>query len=231
MKLVREFITLFEKFTEDSDAVQDMGIGMPHHIEQLKHDIIARYVKDQGGGGTWFKPSPSEIKRITEYDQIARFITHRYQEYGVDLSIAMLNYLSTNKFIDLTKSYLIYVALQRGRSIKKRRAFIEGLINIGARVKEPDITYSMQKNDDKMTRFLIESAMQQKRGKFIQNMLNLSLTRAMKNNKVNMILWLFEKGADPAYNKYLTLRWALENNQDELVKFMLEKIQNDPKYK
>jgi predicted Ser/Thr protein kinase len=46
-----------------------------------------------------------------------------------------------------------------------------------------------------------------------------------------MILWLFKKGANPAYNKYETLRWALENDEKELVKEVLKHINNDPEYK
>jgi len=230
MKLVREFITLFEKFTEDSDAVQDMGIGMPVYIEQVKKDIIDRYIKSNGGGGAWFKPSQVDINRICTYPEITRHINRYYQNYGVDLSLAMLAYLSSNNFIKIGATYSIYTALERGKSIKKRKEFIEGLIKIGAKVKQHDINLSMGKDNDKMTQFLIETAMQQKRGKIVQKMLDMALKKALAHHKIEMILWLFDKGADPSLDKYAVLQWALANDETELVKEMLKHIQNDPKY-
>jgi len=232
MKLVREFITLFEKFTEDSDAVQDMGIGMPVYIEQVKKDIIDRYNKSSGNQtGAWFKqPSQTEINRITTYPEITRHINRYYQNYGVDLSLAMLAYLSSNNFIKIGATYSIYTALERGKSIKKRKEFIEGLIKIGAKVKQHDINLSMGKDNDKMTQFLIETAMQQKRGKIVQKMLDMALKKALAHHKIEMILWLFDKGADPSLDKYAVLQWALANDETELVKEMLKHIQNDPKY-
>jgi predicted Ser/Thr protein kinase len=90
----------------------------------------------------------------------------------------------------------------------------------------------MIKEDDVMTQFLIESAIKQKRGiKFINKLLDNALHRAIQARKVDMILWLFKKGANPAYNKYETLRWALENDEKELVKEVLKHINNDPEYK
>jgi ankyrin repeat protein len=222
---------IYEKFTEEGDPVEDMGIGISAYIDQVKQDLTKIVIRNFMSR-TGMTPSANHINRYTTYRDIAKFIAEKYQNYGVDISLAMLSYMSQKIYIDLKKLYLIFSASKSGKSRKLRKEFVKGLVGIGAKIFNEDINNSMGKEDDVMTQFLIESAIKQKRGiKFINKLLDNALHRAIQARKVNMILWLFNKGANPAYNKYETLRWALENDEKELVKEVLKHINNDPEYK
>jgi len=229
MKLVKEI--LYEKFTEESDPIEDMSIGISQYIEKIKRDIIDQHNKANRYGG-YGRSSAKEIQRITSPLNISKYVARYYFTYGVDESLGVIQYFISNKLIEKNRPFLIYAALKRGKSIKDRTRFIKGLVDLGIKIKPVDIDLSMGLKNDEMTRFLIESAMQQKKKpEFIQTMLNNALKRAMGAHKVNMILWLFKHGANPAYNKYQTLQWALVNDEKELVKVVLQHINNDPEYK
>jgi hypothetical protein len=221
VKLVREHIN--EKFVEDSDSIQDMGIGMGPIIQGIKEKMLLNYNK-------YGFPSGRNADDITTPSAICQYVMKHCHEYGVDIVTAVINYLNSTGKIHMSRTLLIYFALKI-RKKSSKEAVVEWLIDNGAKVKELEITYNMSTKDDKMTQFLIESAMTQKRGKFVKKMLDQALSRALSYHKVNMMQWLLDKGADPSLDKYKVLQWALENDETELVKEMLKYIQNDPKYK
>jgi hypothetical protein len=188
MRLVREHIN--EKFTEDSDPITDMGIGV---INQLKEEYLAFYSKYHHYG------IPKTKEEIT-IDHLLNFC------FNTNKSIEIIELLLQNG-ADLNSHFT--------QAITKGLDFLKLFINRGLIIEKNNskIAFSVALNNEKLDiadYFINELNLP------LQNKNSLIL-RYSKYNKTESVKWLIKHGADPTIYNYCVLRYALKNKNFELL--------------
>ena len=213
MKLVREHI--FEKFTEESDPVKDMGIGLSN--------IIAKYEKKTGNYLS--KDGPRFLGSF--------LLDLNYNEFEKDLIIPLLKYI-LRKNIDVNKpgTYIAYRAFDiRDKEIKNE--VIKLLVEAGLNITPGKIFEYCTKEDYELMKYLFELGLEKRKDKpeKLQKFKNRMLIEAAKNNMTEIAEWALELGVEPANDGYEALKYALEHRNKELAKTLAKKLANDPNYK
>lgn len=229
MKLVKEHIN--EKFSEESDPVEDMGIGIGKLLDDYKKknrkqgwtqghplddlDIARELISDITG--TWYKSK----KNLSDDD----FKIHmKMLEYLLKQGNVDVNLPNTNIFINVLN-------LEHPKT--RRLDLFKLLIKYGLKIKTLDELISKDDDASKIQAFklLIKAGILQRKEKFAQIFKNNVLYWSSKGQNVELVKFALNEGADPSNRNYYALQSALEHNQVELIKIFIKILQNDPKFK
>lgn len=93
MKLVKEI--LYEKFSEDSDSIQDMGIGMAHHFKDIfdnfgkadKQQYIYTIVINNDNIDFWFDSKEIQKESIKVKNGLFNYVKNHITNLGYDSAL------------------------------------------------------------------------------------------------------------------------------------------------
>jgi len=229
MKLVREHIN--ERFTEEGDAVRDMGIGVGGLIKEYKkkvakmhgwssrdqvNDITAasQMVNEIGASG-WRETALSD----EDYKTYMLMLEHLLKG-GVDVNGSGTGFLSN--------------ALNIKHPTPRRLEVLKLLLKYGLKIKTLD--YLMSHNDDKSKteafKLLGEAGLKQRpKEKVAQTFKNNMLKWACEFKNDELTKWALDKGADPSMKNHYALQSALIYNNVELIKLFVKELLKEPEYK
>jgi len=230
MKLVREHIN--EKFTEEGDSIQDMGIGIDGLIEKYKKKIaksrnwgrIGDNVDDATAAG-----SMAQEMNTTGWREREQTLT----DDEFDLHMKMLERLFKRGVdINAVPSLLSNVLGIKHPKPRRTKA-LKLILKYGLKLKSLDgYFYKSDNTDDiKTLKLLVEAGLLQRKEKFKQTWLNNVLKWASDGNNDEMIIWIVEKGADASSRNHYALQKALEKDQKELIKVLAKQLLKEPDYK
>ena len=191
MKLVREHIN--EKFTEDSDPIKDMEIGL---FDKLKKDYKNEY--------NWTTPDDSDIT----YDLLLIFCL------GRDYDLSIIEWL-IEAGADPNSTNALYFAVQRNKYVKER---VELLLKRGADPKAyrcKAFLWAVYTGNLDAAQLLLDA------GVNISVNGGSALTQLMGTYNFpkhkSTIEWLIEKGIKTTGRNYYALRKALQQKEYELA--------------
>jgi hypothetical protein len=222
MKLVREHIN--EKFTEDSDPIKDMGIGL---ITKLKQEYISShwlYVQPKKSKGfPWNKyqapsqrhPTEDEVTLDMLFDYCLR---DRTGKYGISVVEALID-----AGADVNMSYSFqspfYIAINKGID------YVKLFISKVDKIKDLNrlcYTAILEKKLDIAELFV-------KAGADIKFQGNICIRSASKYNLTDSVKWLLDKGANPNVLDYYCLQQALRNKNYELTDIFFKEYEKSHK--
>jgi len=220
MKLVKE--SLFEKFTEDSDPVSDMGIGVRHEISKWLKELNEKDTNENAliecawhGKTEWVEYLLNNGANVHFANDCAlRFASHHGHVEIVKLLLAAGANVFANEGGPLQR------AKKEGHTevIKILQDHIDNLI-----VKESLFEKFTEDSDPIAdlgigTRHLISKWM---KGKGEEDTDNNALVACARRGKTEWVEYLLNRGADGHAVNDLALRYASENGYAEVVKLLL----------
>jgi hypothetical protein len=217
---------IFEKFSEEGDPVNDMGVGIRGIIEKYKADAGRRIRDDADAINSMISdiqpPSWGVGKIPTD------------EEYT--LLKAMIEFLvKQNPKVNESGFYGVQYALNI-ENPTRRREILKLVLSTGVKIKTmEDWIYRETEgaaNDRTKDLILIaEVGYTQRKEKFKGVFLNNVLKWGAGGRNTGLCKWALDKGADPSVNSWSPLQNALEHNQTELVKILIPYLLKDPKFK
>lgn len=200
MKLVREHIN--EKFTQDTDPVQDMGIGI---IEKLKDEYLKRM-------STSWRPIKREDISLDDllYFSLSSYLGNK----NIDVVEALID---AGANIKNKTSDALTDALYRGKDFVK--LLLDKGANPNAKRCEAFVT-AVWIQDFDIAQMILDA------GANVHAQGDLALRQASKYNHPNAMKWLLDRGANPNTRNYYCLQYALRNKNfelaDQLVKYYIK---------
>jgi hypothetical protein len=202
MKLVREHIN--EIFTEDSDPIHDMGIGIENAVKRIKK-YAGRYT---------YSPNDEDV-----FDYCI------YHLKDQDLAISVMDYLIQQGRVDLHYSVYLSSAVN---TVPDERAlkFVKYLLDNNIEINIYDIQNAEYASQDILK--LIKEYIFKTKNKIG---LDYFLERASRLNDTAEVIKIIKSGADPSIKKHKILQDAIRHKNKELVNFLLPYLEKDVKYK
>lgn len=215
---------VFEKFTEDSDPIHDMGIGSEELYKRVKHNIS--------------KTSSSDNNDILNYCLTS--------VRDVDIAKTVITYIIRKKLFDWNdeRAWVFPVIRLSNLHDKQSRAFdlLNFILDLGYKVKEREvkrikeymISYSQSVRTKDRAVFckkiydIIEQNVYSTRN---EPVLQYFLKEAIKKNDNSTVKKILNMGIDPTYNNHYLLQMAIRRKNKEVVELLLTHLQKDPKYK
>jgi ankyrin repeat protein len=202
MKLVREHIN--EKFTEDSDPIKDMGIGL---LDKLKKDFIRHC--------SWKKISKSSVT----YNQLLSFcLDNDYDIYAIEYL------LEAGANPNLGNSLLKAVNRK-----KNQKEILELLFKYGANPKanrSSAFLWAVFLNKTDIAQMFLDRGVDisVNAGSALTQLMDYSFTRYKPTIK-----WLIEKGVKTTGHNYYALRQALKYKDYELADIFMKDYSKERK--
>ena len=194
MKYVREHIN--EKFTQDSDPIEDMGIGVKQKIIDLQNRYRRENYSEKGN-----------------FIDLANFYIVEYEE-NFEQKEAVLDYLLTHaKYKDDT-DYLVLVVLWYTKLESEMLKYFHLFNKKGIKLtQEKFILYALEKKLYKVAQFILDI------GFNINYSNDILLSDAFVNNDNNTIDWLLKRGAKLRVKdrNYRIFKAALKNNDEQQI--------------
>lgn len=214
---------IYEKFTEDSDPIKDMGIGL---ITKLTREFIDNNWKyEYSAPKTSFfgqQKYAQPIKRRLREDEVTidmlfnYCLNERTGKYGLSVIKALIDAGAT---IDNRSGHFF-------KAIEKGIDYVKLFIDKGGEIKNINgLCYSAIMGDKlDIAELFVE------KGANIKSQANICIRSASKYNLTNAVKWLLDKGANPNVYNYYCLQQALKNKNYELVNiFFKEYEKTQPK--
>lgn len=217
---------VFEKFDEEGDPIQDMGIGIRDAIEKYK-EKADRTIRDDADAINYML---SDIQP-TSWSGKKPATDEKYESIK-----SMIEFLvKQNPKVNESGFHGIQYALNI-ENPTRRREILKLVLSTGVKIKTmEDWIYRETEgaaNDRTKDLILIaEVGYTQRKEKFKGVFLNNVLKWGAGGRNMGLCKWALDKGADPSVNSWSPLQNALEHNQTELVKILIPYLLKDPKFK
>jgi len=215
-KIIREYFekefyvkfNINEKFTDDSDPIHDMGIGVVTKINKIKKQMK----------GYW---------RGHEDIDIARYCISEVND--IDDVILILDYLLNNglKIYKNQNQYgysenLFEYALLNCIG-EKRDKILKLFLDKGYKIMSPDLSAVLRKDlkvDDQLLRNIFDVA--------DTKLYNPSLlNNAALRNNTYVMKKLIDSGVDPTTKNYYALQQAIKHKNTEIIKILIKYLKKD----
>lgn len=211
-----------EKFTQDSDPVHDMGIGIESLFETVRKKIAAH---------TGYNVNMIDDENIIEYC----LETCR----NLDLSTTILNYMFSKK-IDINQSgseYIGSLIVDEDLNDKRVEIMLKLIFNNGYILKKSDFTtlkgigeYFYNKSPEKRKK-LVKDLFYEHSKKTNNIHLGIDMVDAFRRKDYKKVKELVLQGADPAFNDYELLKKAISIKNKDMVHFFADYLKKDPNFK
>lgn len=217
MKYVREYIN--EKFTEEGDPIQDMGIGVMPIIERIKEKMLKEW--------RWRK---SDIAN----EDIAKYCVQNYNKdknINVDNCVLVLNYLFNNGVSASYKERYSYgyaaddflTTLLWNNYDPDEKTIIKLLLDKGLKVQPTHLSSVLRnKRPVEVIKMLIDAA---DKSVLTTQLLN----SAALYKKGEIVELLIDKGVDPTTKNHYALQQAIKNRDNKLIKILMPYLKKDYK--
>jgi len=231
MKVVREHIN--EKFSEESDPIEDMGIGIGGLIEDYKKKVI----KEKGWTrGQTLGDLDTAAELVRDMSASGWYSTKKdVDDEQFELYMRMLEHILKQGHVDVNapNTYILSGAMGLKHPKPRRLELLKLLIKYGLKIKTLDNLISSDDDKDKTEalKLLAKAGILQRKPKFVPIFKNNVLYWAAQHGNMELVKFALEEGADPSYKNNYALQAALEKDKTELIKILIKYLQNNPKYK
>jgi hypothetical protein len=203
---------IFEKFSEESDPIEDMGIGIGDMVKKFSDKM------QREEGVSLYKDAAKFLQYFLIY---ADWNDDRLKQIKIelpkDLIIPMLKYiLKQNINLNETGAYIGYQASNL-KDRKLKHEVFKLLIDNGLDVTPAKIFEYFKKEDAETVKYITEKGLKKRKEPNATKYKNRILIEASKNNHPEVVKWALSVGADPSIENYIALRGALEDNNKELA--------------